>query len=120
MLVDVPIRKCFTYLRLDKAARSYDPKNTLINENNINSNHSCKECSNKLISHSKHIILDCKRNEKERKLLHDKLKPLGVHYDGMISEHKLDLILNLNTKNKNAVNAVCAFIKHTCQYYNIV
>ena len=59
------------FVRLDKAVRNYD---TNINENTINSNHSCKECINRLFHH---IILYCKRNEKERKLLHYKLKPLG-------------------------------------------
>ena len=102
------IRKCYMYLRLDKAIK--------YSTNVINV---CNLCNRE--NSTKHIILYCNKYEQARKDLIEKLSNLHVcpTFENMSPNNKFKLIMNLQIKSQHGISIICTFIKQICNVLNI-
>jgi len=96
------IRKCFAYLRLDKAMY-YDQ----YNENNI-----CDACN--VTKDSYHILMICKTTEIERNTFLQNMNVLYPNFHNLSVYEKLISILNMQFNDLEVIQLICSFVKQIC------
>ena len=96
------IRKCFAYLRLDKAMY-YDK----YNENNI-----CDACN--VTKDSYHILMICKTTEIERNTFLQNMNVLYPNFHNLSVYEKLISILNMQFNDLEVIQLICSFVKQIC------
>lgn len=102
------VRKCFTYLRFDKAVY-YDE----YNEHNM-----CDSCNVNKTTH--HVLMECKKTDVERKVFLENMNVKCPSFKYLTSSKKIISILNLQFNNLDVINVICSFVKQVCVKTNFI
>ena len=70
----------------------------------------CTLCKSESIENVDHFISHCNYFNNLRVEYFTKLGQINPYFTSMLSESKVKLILNVNTKNDQCINVICAFV----------